>query len=76
VEAALEVRGLRVAYDRRRVLEDATLSVPRGSMTGIVGPNGGGKSTLLKAVLGLVPAEGGKVEVLGRPVDRRGRRPE
>jgi len=63
-----------MAYNRRRVLEGATLSVPRGSMTGIVGPNGGGKSTLLKAVLGLVPVERGEVEVLGRPSDRRVRR--
>ncbi len=63
-----------MTYGRRGVLEDATFSVPRGSMTGIVGPNGGGKSTLLKAVLGLVSAERGEVELLGRPVDRRARR--
>ncbi len=72
--AALETRGLSVTYDRRPVLDGVTLRVPRGSMIGIVGPNGGGKSTLLKAVLGLVPAERGEVEVLGRPVDRRARR--
>lgn len=41
---------------------------------GIVGPNGGGKSTLLKAVLGLVPVERGTVEILGRRADRRVRR--
>ncbi|MDP9440181.1 MAG: metal ABC transporter ATP-binding protein [Actinomycetota bacterium] len=63
-----------VTYDRRPVLDGVTLRVPRGSMIGIVGPNGGGKSTLLKAILGLVPAERGEVEVLGRPVDRRARR--
>ena len=43
-------------------------------MVGIVGPNGGGKSSLLKAVLGLVPKQRGRVEILGRPVDRRVRR--
>ncbi len=43
-------------------------------MVGIVGPNGGGKSTLIKAVLGLVPRQRGEVEILGRPVDRRARR--
>lgn len=71
---ALNISGLTVAYNRRPVLEGVTLAVPRGSMVGIVGPNGGGKSTLLKTVLGLVPAEGGEVEVLGRKADRRVRR--
>lgn len=73
-ENAIEVRNLSVSYGRRPVLEGATLSVPRGSMVGIVGPNGGGKSTLLKAILGLVPSENGEVEILGRKVDRRTRR--
>ena len=72
--AAFEISGLGVAYDRKRVLEDLTLSVPRGTMVGIVGPNGGGKSTLLKAVLGLAPVVGGTVGILGRPPGRRTQR--
>ena len=71
MEKAIEIRDLSVAYDRRRAVEGVTLSVPGGAMVGIVGPNGGGKSTLLKALLGLVPKERGEVEVRGRPVDRR-----
>ncbi len=72
---AVEIRDLSVAYRRGQpVLDGATLAVPRGTMLGIVGPNGGGKSTLIKAVLGLVPSVGGSVEMLGRPVDRRVRR--
>jgi len=74
VEKAIEIRDLSVAYNRRPVLEDVTLTVPRRAMVGFVGPNGGGKSTLIKAVLGLVPMVRGEVEVLGRPVDRRARR--
>jgi ABC-type Mn2+/Zn2+ transport system ATPase subunit len=74
VEKAIEIRDLTVAYNRRVAVEGVTLSVPRKSMVGIVGPNGGGKSTLIKAVLGLVSREGGEVEILGRPVDRRARR--
>ena len=73
-ENALEIRNLSVSYSRRQALEGATLTVPRGAMLGIVGPNGGGKSTLVKAVLGLVSSESGAVEVLGQPVDRRVRR--
>jgi manganese/iron transport system ATP-binding protein len=71
VEKAIEIRDLSVAYDRRPVVEDVTLSIPREAMVGIVGPNGGGKSTLLKALLGLVPRKRGQVEILGHPVDRR-----
>ncbi|HSK98868.1 MAG TPA: metal ABC transporter ATP-binding protein [Rubrobacteraceae bacterium] len=71
MEAALDIRDLGVAYDRRVVVEGVTLSVPRGAMVGIVGPNGGGKSTLLKAILGLAPRRSGSVRILGRKVDRR-----
>ncbi|MDN5698595.1 MAG: metal ABC transporter ATP-binding protein [Rubrobacter sp.] len=71
---ALQVDALSVAYGQRRALEEATFSVPRGAMLGVVGPNGGGKSTLIKAVLGLAPYEKGRVELLGRKVDRRTRR--
>jgi ABC-type Mn2+/Zn2+ transport system ATPase subunit len=74
VEKAVEIRSLDVAYNRRLAIEDVALSVPKGAMVGVVGPNGGGKSTLLKAVLGLVPRLRGTVEILGRPVDRRTRR--
>ena len=74
MENAVEIRNLSVSYNRRPALEDATLAVPRGAMLGIVGPNGGGKSTLVKAVLGLVPFGSGSVEILGRPLDRRVRR--
>jgi ABC-type Mn2+/Zn2+ transport system ATPase subunit len=74
LDKAIELRDLTVAYNQRPAIEEVTLSVPRRAMLGIVGPNGGGKSTLIKAVLGLVPKEGGEVEILGRPVDRRTRR--
>ena len=72
--AALDISGLSVAYDRKKVLEDVTLSVPRGKMVGVVGPNGGGKSTLLKAVLALAPAVAGTVEVMGHRPGRNARR--
>ncbi len=71
MEKAIKIRDLSVAYDRRPVVEGVTLSIPREAMVGIVGPNGGGKSTLLKALLGLVPTKKGEVEVLGRPIERR-----
>ena len=45
---ALQVAALSVASGQRRALEEATFSVPRGAMLGVVCPNGGGKSTLKK----------------------------
>src|SRR3990170_8416699 len=73
MDSAIEARDLGVAYDRWPVLEGVTFAVPRASMVGIVGPNGGGKSTLLKALLGLVPRQRGEVEILGERPDRRAR---
>lgn len=74
-EPALEIEGLSFAYGGgQRALEGVTLGVPRGAMVGIIGPNGGGKSTLIKAVLGLVRPQRGEVRILGQPVGRRVRR--
>jgi manganese/iron transport system ATP-binding protein len=48
-------------------IEHASFSIPRGSITALVGINGSGKSTLFKAIMGFVPVASGSVEVLGRP---------
>jgi manganese/iron transport system ATP-binding protein len=55
---ALEVRGLSVDLDGRRVLEDVTFTAPPGALVGVLGPNGAGKTTLLRALLGLLPYRG------------------
>ncbi|MDR6757965.1 manganese/iron transport system ATP-binding protein [Mycoplana sp. BE70] len=49
-------------------LKHASFSVPRGTITALVGVNGSGKSTLFKAIMGFVPLAGGKVTILGMPV--------
>jgi manganese/iron transport system ATP-binding protein len=66
-QAALELRGATVAYDRVPVLEGISGTVMPGRSVALIGPNGAGKSTLLKAVLGLVGVVGGSITVLGRP---------
>ncbi|WP_281889389.1 metal ABC transporter ATP-binding protein [Paenibacillus sp. YYML68] len=63
----LVIEGLTVAYQKKPVLRDITLSVPEGKLIGIVGPNGAGKSTLIKAALGLIPKVTGEVSVYGKP---------
>jgi manganese/zinc/iron transport system ATP- binding protein len=64
------IRGLTVAYQRKVVLKDVNADITRGQVIGIIGPNGGGKSTLLKAVLGVVPVIAGTVELFGRPASQ------
>jgi len=69
---ALEVRGLYAAYRQAPVLEDITLSLPQGQWTAIVGPNGGGKSSLLNVVIGALAPLRGELRILGqRPLAQR-----
>ena len=56
-----------VSYGTIRALENVSFSVECGSLSGVVGPNGGGKSSLLKAVVGLVQLDSGQVLVEGKP---------
>jgi len=60
------VHNVSFAYDRRPALEDITLHVSRGSSLGIIGPNGGGKSTLMKLMLGVLKPDSGSITVLDR----------
>ena len=54
-----------VGYEDKVVLEDVDLELAAGSLTAVVGPNGGGKSTLLKLIAGLLEPWGGTISVLG-----------
>jgi manganese/zinc/iron transport system ATP- binding protein len=66
-DECLVIRGLTVAYERKIVLKDVRADIRRGQVIGVIGPNGGGKSTLLKAILGIAPIIAGSVELFGRP---------
>jgi urea transport system ATP-binding protein len=70
----LEVRELSAGYGESQILWDVSLEVPKGSVVCLMGRNGVGKTTLLKAVMGLVPLRSGRVLLDGR--DLSGRRPE
>ena len=63
----LEASNLRVSYDSTEVLCEVSFSLRAGDYLGIVGPNGCGKSTLIKALLGLVPLGSGEVTLFGTP---------
>ncbi len=63
---AIEINNLTVKLNGREVLKDITLSIDEGRFIGIVGPNGGGKTTLLRAILGLIKPSSGEILVFGR----------
>ena len=55
------------AYDARPAISHVTLHVRRGNTLGVIGPNGGGKSTLMKLMLGVLNPDSGSVTILARP---------
>jgi ABC-type Mn2+/Zn2+ transport system ATPase subunit len=62
----VEVEGLAAAYAGPRVLEDVSFTLQAGERIAVLGPNGGGKSTLFRVLLGLLPPAAGSVRVEGR----------
>jgi branched-chain amino acid transport system ATP-binding protein len=67
----LEIDALRVSYGGMRALSDVSLVVPEGAVVALLGANGAGKSTTLRAVSGLVRPEAGRILVDGVRVDQR-----
>lgn len=69
-ENAVSVRNLVKQYDGFE-LNNISFQIPTGSIVGFIGENGAGKSTTIKSILGLIPTDEGKIEVLGHKIDRR-----
>jgi branched-chain amino acid transport system ATP-binding protein len=65
----LAVRRLEAAYGKIKVLDGLSLAVPAGSLVALLGGNGTGKSTALKAIAGLVPPTGGEIEFEAARID-------
>ncbi|MGD8494754.1 MAG: ABC transporter ATP-binding protein [Gemmatimonadales bacterium] len=65
MSARLRVEGLRKRYGRLEVLRGLDVEVPTGRITALVGPNAAGKTTLVKAVLGLLRPDAGRIELDG-----------
>ena len=66
-DAALEAHGLAVRRGGRQVLHGLDFAVPRGSVTGLLGPSGGGKTTVMRCVVGGQSNGVGTIRGLGRP---------
>lgn len=67
-QAAIEIRGLSHSYGTRAALQDVSFQVARGTIFGLLGPNGGGKTTLFRILSTLLRPQTGTVQILGDDV--------
>ncbi len=65
----LELHNVTVAYQRKPVLWNIDLTAPSGKLIGVIGPNGSGKTTMIKGILGLVPLSSGYVKLFDQNLD-------
>lgn len=66
--AAIETKGLTKRFGHQLAVDNVDLAVPHGAVFGFLGPNGSGKTTTIRMLLGLAAASAGTVSVLGRPM--------
>ncbi len=67
MNAAIKLNSLSVARDKQPILENITAELPTGQVIGLLGPSGAGKTTLMRAIVGLQRIKPGSVTVLGQP---------
>ncbi len=72
-ETVIETRGLAKRYRGTLAVDGLDLRVPRGSVFGFLGPNGSGKTTTIRMLMGLIEPTAGTARVLGRPMPRAAR---
>ncbi|MBV8500468.1 MAG: ABC transporter ATP-binding protein [Paucibacter sp.] len=69
----IEAKNLSLAYGRKTALDGVSFNIPKGRVVGLLGHNGAGKTSLMKALVGLLPVSQGEVSVLGlSPMAQRG----
>jgi len=62
----IKIQNVTFKYDNTEVLDNISLEIEKGDFIALIGPNGGGKTTLLKLILGIIEPASGAIEVLGR----------
>ncbi len=67
-DQAIETSGLTKFFGKQKVVDELALSVPTGSVFGFLGPNGSGKTTTIRMLLGLLTPDAGDVRLLGQPI--------
>jgi len=62
----IELKNVNFGFDEELILENVNISINKGDLIGIIGPNGGGKTTLLKLIMGFLKPQSGKISLLGK----------
>ena len=70
-KAAIEISNLNFSFENLAILENITMSIEQGDFAGLVGPNGGGKTTLLKLILGLYKPQSGTISIFGESLKKQ-----
>jgi len=65
-ESILELRGISKAFGTKHILNDVNLNISQGDAIALIGPSGTGKSTILRIIAGLLPADSGEIYVAGQ----------
>lgn len=68
-ESVIQVKDLSVDRSGAKVIEEAEFTIHKGDYVGVVGPNGGGKTTLLKSILGILPRKTGEIRIFGEQIN-------
>ncbi|GAA0439288.1 MAG: metal ABC transporter ATP-binding protein [Bacillota bacterium] len=68
-ETIVTMKDIDFSYENKKVLDHINFAIPRGSFMGLIGPNGGGKTTLIKIILGLQKPDTGSVELFGQSLE-------
>ena len=72
-EAAVRTRGVRKTFGNHTAVSDFDLDVPAGTIYGLLGPNGSGKTTMIRMIMGILLPDAGEIELFGSPPDFRSR---
>jgi ABC-2 type transport system ATP-binding protein len=71
-EYIIQTQSLSFEFSKnRKVLDDISISVPRGSIYGFLGPNGAGKSTTMRLLTGIIPEQGNSIQLFGKPFNEQ-----
>ncbi|MFC4558696.1 metal ABC transporter ATP-binding protein [Virgibacillus kekensis] len=66
----ITMQNVNYAYENKVVLDGINFEIPEGAFMGLVGPNGGGKTTLIKLILGLLKADSGSIHLFNQPIEK------
>lgn len=69
-DSIIRLEDINFSYDSKKVLKNVNLEIKRGTFMGLIGPNGGGKTTIIKIILGLLKPDTGSIYLNNQPIDQ------